>query len=276
MRRKRRSKYTWFPTLGTNLGDGGDDEVSFRLFRCPVSPGQGQSGLIVFPIVPDVPMEGTDISNDLPGQLSQALGQEYFIERIAGRIDLAIPQIPSDIPSENFFPNLVYATCGFFVARANDRQSGGGQNTPIGSASLSEFFSNYGPAAKDAIREPWMWRRSWLLVNLGHTFADPAGGIPGWFTSFDGNANMGRGSVSEGTHFDIKSVRRVGADDRLFFVAQTTVLDNALDIQGQIWQQNVSATPIFAQPDNPAMFMTGILDCRVLGQLRKAKSSGKF
>lgn len=268
----RRRKYTWFPVIGTvGPGETGDNFAQ-RIFTLSVAPNGGTE-IAITPIVPDVPLEGDDIDVTAGGQLSQALGQEYVIERIVGKLFLSVHG-PGDDGAGAVFPKVLLVGAGFFVARANDSDVGGGPDAPIGSATVAERIENYGVLGEDAIREPWMWRRTWVLstqrprvafaANSG-AFQPVRNTIAGTGLSQNGgapNTNIDAASSLDGPHFDVKSVRRVGNDERLYFVVSVRTLDNVLT----------------ADPPNQVLIdgLSGVLDFRVLGQLRRAKGKSSF
>lgn len=242
MRGKR--QFTWMPTLGSVPAEGVAASIlNGRLIAMQVFPpgpdaGPGQVNTFIVPVIPDAPLDNTNSIG--PGDLVRHVGQEWFLERLVGKLFVAF-RIGAEEPTNC----LVGA--GFFVARANDSNSGGGVDTPIGSASFQERNDNYSPINEDAIREPWIWRRTWLL---GGTVVqtDP------FSSSF--SVNTFAGSVLDGPHIDAKSVRRIGNDDRLFFAISTVTLGGSSEL-------------------GPG-FLQAYLDLRVLGQLRKARNTGKF
>lgn len=271
---KRRRKYTWFPVVGTvGPGETGDN-FNQRFFALDIAPN-GNSAVEISPVVPDVPSEGDEIDVNAPGQLVQAIGQEYIIERIVGKVFLTCQQ-PVDDPPTTVFPKSLLVGCGFFVARASDQDAGGGPNTPIGSASLAERQENYSPLSEDAIREPWMWRRVWVLhtqrgnINANarsNSFGPVRNIVAGTGLAFTGgapNTNTLHGSALDGPHFDIKSVRRVGNDERLYFVVAARTLDVLFNAVGE-------------QPNQIGeVMLQGVIDFRVLGQLRRAHNRSNF
>lgn len=244
------------PTLGTLISGAEADPgrtVSGRAFgldvfapSADVFPGsQGGINTLIFPVIPDPPPDGTDAA-DGGSPLNFIIGNEWFCERIAGSIFVGF-RTPD---TGEVRPRSVLVTAGFFVARANDQGSGGGVDTPIGSASADERNSNYSPMHVDAIREPWMFRRSWML-----------GGAPdiAQAFSFFPTSNAFYGDVRSGTHIDVKSVRRIGQDDRLFFAVSTVALGPRTGVE-ETFTQGVQ----------------GYLDVRILGNTRRAKNDGKF
>lgn len=261
-RTRRRARYTWLPTIGTiGPGDPAIDNSSGRTFSL-VSRADGLSDVIISPITFDEPLEGDNLTTTgVTTPLGTILGNEYFLKRIVGKlfIEAAAQQ------NEDNSPSTIAATlvgAGFFIARADDAQAGG-SGTPIGSQSIQQLRENYSPLAEDTIREPWIWRRTWILANpaiqeLQRTNAAAGvatNGTPGLFFP---TTTAGYGSVADGPHIDAKTARRIKQDERLWFV--------------------VAARPapfsvITAGADNE---IRGYLDFRLLGALRKAKQGSAF
>jgi len=272
--RKRRSGGTWFPTIGTAGPSGGDieDEASGREFTVVV-PNDGTTSILIAPIVPDAPLEGDDVPVNpaVGGQLAQILGQEYFIKRIVGKIFISNDSADDSASQPQYAALLTGA--GFFVARANDSESGGGIDLPIGSASLAERLTNYNPLAADCIREPWIWRRTWVLGNpraLNPPNGNAGGsgpwrGTTGFFAAAQGvtgqviSSTMQYGSVLDGPHIDAKTRRRVRLDERLWFVVAARGLpigSSRESVDGGVIQ--------------------GYLDFRMFADIRKARNRGVF
>lgn len=264
MRRRRRAKYTWFPVIGTAGPSETDDDFSQLIATVNIAP-DGATAVAINPLIPDVPMEGDTIDAGAPGQLVQALGQEYVVKRIVGKCFLGV-QTPADDPPTTIFPKSFLIGVGIFVARANDADSGGGANQPIGSATLDERQDNYSPLSVDPIREPWMFRRVWIL-NSGRSADGFVGGQQFFNAGNIGNASDNRqfASALDGPHFDVKSARRVRTDERLWLVLAARTLDQEFQVGG------------FPKPNQIAPEAVGmVFDYRVLGALRKAQNRSNF
>lgn len=271
-RRFRKRKPQWFPVIGTGTrAPEGNDNFNQRVFTLSIDPIGNQS-IAITPIIPDKQVEAEDLNVNDPGQLVQHLGNAYELERIVGKL-FAGASAPRDGGAGEIFPKVILLGAGFFVARQADNSAGGGSDLPIGAASVVEQVENYSPLSEDTIREPWIWRRTWVLWtgrndaginannggfagvvdNLGATFP-AAAGAP--------RTTMGYGSVMDGPHIDAKSGRRVNGDERLFFAVAARSLDG-----------------ILGGPDPDALLVRGIqgvLDFRVLGWLRKATNRSTF
>jgi len=261
MAKRQRRKYAWFPTVGTD-GIVDNDNISGRVFGL-AALASGAQDVVIAPLIPDVPLEGDDIDVNAGGQLAQALGQEYLLERIVGKVFIGV------VGDRNANQNpttwsAVLVGVGIFVARANDTDVGGGQNTPIGSATTMERVENYSPLSEELIREPWLWRRTWVLGNPANDYRDAnniaANEIP--YTVFP-PSTAHYGSVMDGPHIDARSNRRIGNDERLWLAISTV---------GLIRQDNGS----YPATAGEALGLLGYIDYRVLGRLVRAHGKSSF
>lgn len=246
-RTKRRARYTWLPTIGTDgQQEGGTDNASGREFALSV-PQDGSSNVILSELTFDEPSEG-DFLDSTFSKLNEIIGNEWYLKRIVGKLFAGINQ-NNPGAGEDTVGGALFAA-GFFIARADDRNVAGTAKQPIGAASLAERIENYSPIGEENIREPWIWRRAWVLSNQVGT------PNPNSFDQFPRNTAE-YGSVMDGPHIDAKTSRRIGQDDRLWFAvaARTLPIGNVFDNIVQI---------------------NGYLDFRILGALRKARNSGKF
>lgn len=251
-RRRRRARYTWLPTLGT-AGVSTFDSYSGLQVSGSLDP-TGGSSLLATPILLDQPQETTSAGINQGSPLSILIGNDYIIKRIVGKFHFGIVNgNDGELPRANG----ALLTAGFFVSRVDDAQSPGDEATPIGGDSFQGLVSMYGPQNVDVIREPWIWRRTWILGNptkvQGNENANIVQNVLSNFPSTTG----GYGSIQDGAHIDAKSARRVRNDERLFFVFQIRQL------------------PINSVFTVGAEFF-GILDYRVLGALRKAHNRSTF
>lgn len=271
-RTKRRKKFAWFPILGAANVNEQPDDLNGRTFGIPFD-GSGNSVPLIFPLLPDVQQEVEQIQPDLPGQLVEALGQDYVIERIVGKFFVAATGPADDV--ETLFPKIVQVSAGLFVARQADDNAGGGPNLPIGAASALEASENYSPNTDDNVRRPWMWRRDWIL-STGRPNQNIAAAPNPWapvvtnvgiggliaFQQAPATSNIQYGSVLDGPHVDIKSVRRVRSDERLWCAVAVRALDRYFN---------------FPSPTVGAVSeVNGLVTLRVLGALRKTVNRSNF
>lgn len=260
--RRRRSRGTWFPTIGNLVNAETDAVASGRSFVITLPPAVPEIVSAITPLTFDTPREGDAL---VAGEdsLADIVGSDYVLQRIVGKIfAYRLSEIAETGRDTN--PAVLFS-CGFFVARANDDASGGGDQFPIGSATQTEITSNYSPLDIDTMREPWIWRRTWLLgsAGQGQQFNSQIGGVasdvpatrPEVWTSPASTTLYG--SVADGPHIDSRVKRRVTQDNRLWFI--------------------VSATP-FPLESSPVglLQVKGYLDYRIFGSLRKARQSSAF
>lgn len=258
MRRRRRQSVTWFPTLGT-AGINPPDDFAGRVGILNISSTTTVTTQLILPVTFDTPVETEQATTADP--MVSLVGSEYLLRRIVGKIFIGID---GQDGSETRVQTGVLVTCGWFVARAGDVNGTGSTDVPIGSTNTAlTDTALYGPQHPDVIREPWMWRRSWVLGTPSIPQI-----INGQFPAFAGfpNNNVLYGSVSDGPHFDVKVKRRVSSDDRLWWV-----------IQGRQIADSGQEVPIGTSgATTTATVLRFILDYRLLGTLRKAHNRGNF
>lgn len=244
MRRKRRAKYTWLPVLGTaqDAGEEGINKAGRDFNLSANSEGTGQ----IIPLTADLPRDEGIVPGD-EGALSDSIGQEWFLRRLVGKLSIFWgPSPEADSASQ------VRVQAGFLVARASVTDP----DYPIGStatwaASLTpSIYNAYDPGSNDTLREPWIWRRTWVLGNpsIDTDTNWPRGIVPAH--------NLGFASSLDGPHIDAKTMRRISNDDRLYFVISCQTIPLA----------EASGTGA----------LKAHLDLRILGALRRARNRGNF
>lgn len=261
MRRKRKTKYTWLPIQnGATFGGEADYDRSEQKFVLDVPPdGDLVTGII--PVVADLP-QGTLSTVESEG-IGEIIGNEYILKRIVGKCFVYLDNTNVSggvLGVDTLEDTATIVTCGFFVARAD----GNDLSQPI--AAGPEGNQLYGPEVAHNTRQPWIWRRSWILgvdgfgpgltEDLGVTI--PAGAVIRGRGSFPTN-NTKYGSVMDGPHVDAKTGRRVRQTERLFFAASASYY-NPAGIAPTTWNTNVQV----------------MLDCRYLGALRRARNRSNF
>lgn len=248
--RSRRNNGTWLPIQGTVLAE----DVSLWGFgaNIPVQPN-GDIQSIVTPITTDEPLEGDDILNNTT--MSTVVGNEYFLDRIVGKLFIEHFSQLDDAAAPVGGPVLVAA--GFFIARADE----GSPNLPIGNEGQFQLNNNYSPLEMDNSREPWIWRRTWLL-GTGGAYAD--GVVQSRGARAFPASNVHYGSVLDGPHLDAKTKRRVGQDDRLWFICSVA------------YPATWFGGPVPLSPEGTQGAVELWLDFRLHGALRRSRPSGKF
>lgn len=266
MRRRRRSQGTWFPTIGSEISEGVN--AAGRAFTLNLGALSQTPLQIVTPLTFDEP---TDLDNFITSEksLTDIIGSEYVLKRIVGKMFInRISQL--DINGNDPNPALLCGA-GLFVARAGDDVTTGAQERPIGFAVLAsdaQTRENYSPLDNDTMREPWIWRRNWVLgtagQNLGITgvansHSSSVGAVTGDSASCYPASTALFGSVADGPHVDSRVRRRVRQDQRLWLAVALT------------------SFPIAAQTDATAIVgIRGYFDYRMFGSLRKARNQSAF
>lgn len=247
--KRRRNKGTWFPVFGNNTGDLDTPDRIQGVYGSQQVFGSGAMGLQMRPLTFDLP-HGEDLDDtDDTTTLADIVGSEYLLQRIVGKCYLYIKGIDDEPPPLEKARVLI--ACGFFVARADGENP---KEVPIGglSATIQEVNKSYNPLAQQTMREPWLWRRTWILSGLGW---DMSGG-----DAFPvANINYGSSSL-DGPHVDCKSKRRVGIDDRLWFAMGVVLLPGG----------------DYGSEDPNTMEVIYHLDYRIYGSLRKHRKTGTF
>lgn len=252
MRRRRRSKGTWFPVNGQPVEEETDTTVVLSGIDTAFSLGQQFLNGVIFPITFDSPQGEVDPTDLVNKSLADQLGSEYLLRRIVGKCFIDIARGSEGQDQGDLDTAIVSA--GFFVARADPN---GENNVPIGVANNSalEWAPSYNPLEARTLREPWIWRRTWILQDPyrpASTNAYPS------FPAFP-KSTAYYGSVMDGPHIDAKTARRVGQDDRLWFAV------------------GAHSIPYNLEPSEGQEVLIGVhLDYRLFGSLRKAKQHGAF
>lgn len=258
MRRRRRGfKGTWFPLYGAALGPDEPGVEGTGLQAQIITQNDGSAATVITQLTADEPLE--DASSYA---LTDIVGStEYALRRIVGKLSIHW----NELSGEGVTLSATYAAkiaAGFFIARADDQDSRFPLGCPaasFGSTGNADAFNSFSPLALRATREPWIWRRSWILGNAVYD----GGPSPSPFTNGRNviyhSSNDQFGSVSDGPHIDAKTKRRCRQDERLFFA--------------------ISAVN-YPYDTNPAVVrslsFTWDLDIRIFGALRRARNKGAF
>jgi len=267
MRRRRRFKGTWLPNIGTVQAVPTRAPTAGREMAIAIPAGSNQPVGGVLPLLMDEPQEPDTFTPDVP--LSYFAANEYAIRRIVGKCFITSygDILTTSTANLNSSPPLILVTSGLFIARAGDEDiSATNPDAPIGWS--SEGLFSYNPDIPNTIREPWIWRRQWLIGNcviaqqLWQNMTVSAGDLKP-LMAFDLPVNnyIGR-AVADGPHVDAKTRRRVGNDDRLWW---------AVFCQGypRIGSSDTNSYTVDAN-------IHARLDYRVFGALRKARNRGNF
>lgn len=261
-RRRRRRRGTWFPNLGTlgpNADPDDDDPGLWGQLAIGGEVNPAATSLAILPLTFDEAREDEELEADTT--LADFLGSEYVVERILGTIFVArrTTTAVSRVPA-------IKVTAGIFVARQEDstHEAVGEGALPIGTQTASEARENYSPMTNSTIREPWMWRRSWILGNTALQ-ADNSQTVFQNTQSVHNfpPTNVGYLGMMTGPYVDVKSKRHVRQDDRLYFI-----------IAGRNLSDNWTAP--FNENDTIEEPVQFHFDYRIFGRLVKAAQRSAF
>lgn len=118
----------------------------------------------------------------------------YSLKRVVGNLFLTASQSENSAVLGDSCDTFLI-TAGIIVRRVNE----------AGSPTALNLF----PDSYDAYRDPWLWRRSWVLTNLQQATVNQSG-----YTYPDSNFYF-QGSASN-HHVDQKTRRTLKAEERLF------------------------------------------------------------
>lgn len=218
MRRRRSPRVVWLPQDTFASVDGaalGQSTIMRATLALPSSGTAGGSDTAVFPVVRDTSPNPLGAANTLADiELSG-----YRLRRLVGKIWCF-----ADQASDPTGTSAIVCTAGFIVLRTLD-QTG---------LPLNTVTADYQTASILNTQDPWIWRRSWFLRNLGAAaaanFAVPfttVAGVP--FGNDVDNTTIG--GNADGAHIDQKTARVIGPEERLFLVLTVTGVDLPQDAQ---------------------------------------------
>lgn len=144
--------------------------------------------------------------------LSDLEGSAYRLRRIVGKIFVQPAQVAGIAATD---ATTWIVTAGFIILRV----TGSG-------AILSGASNTYDPQILDNIRDPWIWRRSWMLSNqAGINALNVATPDTKQVIFPSSNINGYGGGVLDGPHIDAKTARVVSDEERLFLVVSANTID---------------------------------------------------
>lgn len=252
MRRRKGSKYRWFPTAGTTVTVG-ESTYSYSWYGPAIitpQPSQANPPALgtdigYFPLVRD-----ETVSEEFATQQGYSLrdtveGQDWLLKRLVGSVFVACGAVGTPTSAAGDYWCNVKVTCGIAVARAQQSNPEAIDLNPV----------DYDPENIDNSADSWVWRRAWMLskpVQAGE-------GTPGTFDFVFPITNVNYGSMREGTHIDSKVARRITRELRLWFIYKVSGWSGPLADTAD----NVSNQPPVAV----------LADIRVLGAMRRGRNT---
>lgn len=225
-RRTRKERVVWLPAdINNRLGLGGApaiDGLQSAVLQGIVStpPGSviGFATTELFPIVKDNPQNIAAATQTL----SDLEGSAYRLRRIVGKIFISTPQGDNIVAAGS--PTAFLVVAGFIILDV----------LPDGTPK-SALTTDYNVQALDNIRDPWIWRRSWIVQNVVGNNAAGAGALP--FEDLFPPTNLAYSGVLDGPHVDAKTARNVSDEQRLFLAMTVVALNGDA---GGVTQNDVS------------------------------------
>lgn len=215
--RRRKQSVVWLPLdttnrLGTDEVTAVGSDPSWLIlgqdvppFSTPVDPV-----VTIAPLVKDEPQGVSTASSSL----SDLEGSAYRLRRIVGKIFIQCSQFSG---AEGGAATKILTTCGIIVLRVDEA------GLPLSNATPEQYDVN----ALDAVRDPWIWRRSWGLGSNGQPDDEPPRDLTPAFPP----SNVYYGSALDGPHIDAKTARLISDEERLFLVWSSIALDGNVDLQ---------------------------------------------
>lgn len=199
-RRRRRPTVAWLPVLGQ-----GENSARSYIDDGLAVAFNGDLVTAVHALTVDYPAEA--VQNVQVESLADYQESGYRLRRIVGKFYCAANQYVGD-GQVTAYPSHMLVGCGFIVLRVDPS---------TGAPLRASTPSYYNPLARDNIRDPWIWRRTWLLSN---SFAVPAAQSVSGHLEYS-RTNEEFGSMSDGPHIDARTARRISVEERLFMVVGT-------------------------------------------------------
>lgn len=233
-RRTRRPRVVWLPQdpfFSVDAATAAGSTV-MRISDTLTVTNIGDSVTIVAPVVRDASPNPLTVANTL----SDINNSGYRLRRIVGKFWVAVQQ---NAPATNS-PGAAVVSAALIILRT-DPGSGASVQNPVAAAYSANDILN--------TESPYIWRRSWLVVDNGSINAIPWGDNATAPNAPQSQAsNLWIGGNSDGPHIDQKTARVVGPDERLFWV--------------------ITATSLTAADPQTPMLLDYVYDVRVLVSMR--------
>lgn len=220
--RRRKPAVAWLPHVTHNEQA---QQVGWWSSSITVAAAANTITTSIFSLVPDYPAEAVRATGALPS-LADFEESGYRLRRIVGKcFASALQTVTSGADSR---PENILVGAGFMVLRVEESTG----------APLVATANHYSPLDNDATRDPWIWRRTWMLEN---SFSNQSSDTD-WPRS-----TPEYGSVYDGPHIDAKTARRISAEERLFFIVSTVNVGDTATIAGSVFvvlDYRVLASPL--------------------------------
>jgi len=195
--RRRKPAVAWLPHVQHNAQA---PQVGWWISSFTVAAAQNTIGTSIFTMLPDYPAEAIRQAGDLPS-LADFEGSAYRLRRIVGKLFIGLDQTITQAPDSR--PKNALIGAGFIILKVDENTG----------APINPTANSYSPLDNNNLRDPWIWRRTWMLTNDFSNNLTEDYEFPRSTTDY--------GSVLDGSHIDQKTARRVSDEERLFFVIST-------------------------------------------------------
>lgn len=250
--RRRRSTQIWLPTYGNANDDAQTDAIIGTQGLVNVTVDGGVT-IDAFPVTFDDTKSAwqNQFQNGNQTLHDIATGQEWKLLRVVGKVHLSYSGLFGGTDPSFTYPYACEAAAGLIVLRTDEE------------GNLETDIEEHNPLAQESADDPWIWRRKWILS--GAIYNKSSGTSFGSLSTLEKAAyfaaaaypscNANYGSVADGPHIDQKTRRRIGREERLYWMLATRIWDPY-----QIWS---GATQFFNAPGSLAYN----IDNRFVGRL---------
>lgn len=214
MRRRRKgARVAWFPNLSQEPSLPETCGQDFPATKWPVwlngdfTVDSGDcpcENTQVADLTWDFPAEEEVLLNQVPS-LADFQGSAWRLRRCVGNLFVHVTDASASPSFATSFSKVIIGA-GLMVLRTDET------GNPL------SVDSEYSPLAQKNIRDPWIWRRTWILQPLAGRLNDVSLsfisniGPPGAYPA----SNVMYGTAVGGPSMDAKTNRRIGLEERLF------------------------------------------------------------
>lgn len=214
--RKRKSRVVWLPN---EANSGQPPTVNYRTDTFTVPAAPNVPATTVYALTVDYPAEAIQSLGPQPPSVADYVQSGFRIERIVGKFVAGVGQLQGDGMAANF-PSSIAIGMGLIVLRVDELTG-----APLRAATPTQ----YSVFADDNERDPFFFRRTWVLANdigfgVTTTALDPLSNAP--------RCNSDYGSGAEGTYVDTQTRRLVKTEERVFLVVDAVNIGNQADSVG--------------------------------------------
>lgn len=207
--RRRRPRVLWLPN---EVAQGeGLPRVNYWASNINVLPALGAINTTILTLTVDYPAEAVQAAGPQPPSVADYTRSGYRLERLVGKFHAGMRQQIGDGQAV-IYPSVAVLALGFIVLRVDELTG-----APLRAATPDQ----YSPLVDDNERDPFIWRRTWVLVDdLGSgTTTNAQNGLANAPRSTDAY-----GSALDGPHIDTQTRRIIRDEERLFAVVSTANL----------------------------------------------------